>query len=194
MPGKLTSGKLTLLGKSALSKLTAPRSFLLPALGLCALTLAPAASAQSKIAVINTQRAILETSDIKKASADLQNRYKPRQDQMEKLQREIADIQTQLESSAGKLSAAGQADLEAQGQRKQREAQRISEELQADVDRERNDILQRAQTRMNEVLKKLGEEKGFDVLVDTTAVPFFKPALDITEEAIKSYDKAYPAK
>jgi outer membrane protein len=177
-----------------LCKLNLLRKILLPAAGLCALALAPAAMAQTKVAVINTQRAILETADIKKASSDLQMKFKPRQEQMEKLQREIADIQTQLEASAGKLSAGGQADLEAQNQRKQREAMRISEELQADVDRERNEILQRAQTRMSEVLKKIGEEKGFDVLVDTTALPFFKPALDVTEDAIKAYDKAYPAK
>jgi len=177
-----------------MSRKLLPAALALPVLLMCASALAPAAMAQSKVAVINTQRAILETADIKKASNDLQNKFKPRQDQMEKLQREIADIQTQLEASAGKLSAAGQADLEAQGQRKQREAQRISEELQTDVDRERNEILQRAQTRMNEVLKKLGEEKGFDVMVDTAAVPFFKAALDLTDEAIKSYDKAYPAK
>jgi len=169
------------------------RKSLLPALAVWVIALAPAALAQ-KVGVINTQRAILETADIKKASAELQTKYKPRQDQLDKLQREIADLQTQLESSAGKLSAAGQADLEAQGQRKQREAQRISEDLQADVDRERNDVLQRAQTRMTEVLKKLSEEKGLDIVVDTGAVPYFKVAFEITEDAIKSYDKAYPPK
>jgi len=163
------------------------------ALSFCAAALAPAALAQ-KVGVINTQRAILETADIKKASADLQNKFKPRQDQLDKLQREIADLQTQLESSAGKLSAAGQADLEAQAQRKQREAQRLSEDLQADVDRERNDVLQRAQTRMIEVLKKVSEAKGLDVVVDTSAVPYFKMAMEITDDAIKAYDQAYPAK
>jgi len=164
------------------------------ALALCSVALAPAAVAQTKVAVINTQRAILETAEIKKASADLQAKYKPRQDQLDKLQREIADLQTQLESSAGKLSPAGQADLEAQGQRKQREAQRISEDLQADVDRERNDVLQRAQTRMSEVLKKLADEKGLDIVVDTSAVPFFKLTVELTDDAIKAYDKAYPLK
>jgi outer membrane protein len=170
------------------------RKSLFFALVVCAAALAPAALAQAKVAVVNTQRAILESADVKKAAAALQTKYKPRQDQLDKLQREINDLQTQLESSAGKLSAAGQADLEAQGQRKQREAQRISEELQADVDRERNDVLQRAQTRMTEVLKKIAEEKSLDIVVDTSAVPFFKPAVDLTDEAVKAYDKAYPAK
>ena len=170
------------------------KSFL--AIAVCAAALAPGALAQSsaKVGVINTQRAILETAEIKKASNDLQAKYKPRQDQLDKLQREIADLQTQLESSNGKLSAAGQADLEAQAQRKQREAQRISEDLQAEVDSERNVVLQRAQTRMIEVLKKLADEKSLDIIVDTAAVPYFKMPFEITDEAIKAYDKAYPAK
>ena len=40
----------------------------------------------------------------------------------------------------------------------------------------------------------LGEEKGFDVVVDVQSTVFFKPALDLTTEAIAAYDKAYPAK
>jgi outer membrane protein len=44
------------------------------------------------------------------------------------------------------------------------------------------------------VVKKLADEKGFDMVVDTTTVIFSKPALEITNDAIAAYDKAYPAK
>jgi outer membrane protein len=47
---------------------------------------------------------------------------------------------------------------------------------------------------MAEVVKKLSEDKGLDVVVDTTTTVFFKPALEITEEAIAAYNKTYPAK
>jgi outer membrane protein len=156
---------------------------------------AQAASATpAKIAVINLQRAILETGELKKAQSDLQAKYKSRQDALEKVQRDLSDIQTQLQASQGKLSAAGEADLQAQGAKKQREGQRLTEDLQADVERDRNDILQRAGARMTEVVKKLADEKGYDMVVDTTTIIFSKPALEITNEAIAAYDKAYPAK
>jgi outer membrane protein len=172
------------------------RWFLLPALAVCAAGLvSPSlASAQTKVGVINLQRAVLETAEIKKASAEMQARYKPRQDALEKVQRELSDIQAQLQNSVGKLSPAGQADLEAQGQRKQREATRLNEDLQADVERERNEILQRAGQRMTEVVKKVADEKELDVVVDVSTTVFFKPALEITNEAIAGYDKAYPVK
>ena len=165
------------------------------ALAVCAAGLFSApAPAQVKTAVINLQRAIADTAEIKKAQNEMQLKYKARQDALDKVQRELSDLQTQLQSSQGKLSPAGEADLQARGQRKQREAQRLNEDLQADVERDRQDILSKAQLRMIDVVKKLADEKGVDLVVETGAVVFSKPALEITNDAIAAYDKAYPVK
>ena len=155
-------------------------------------SIASIASAQVKVAVINLQRAVLESAEIKKASAEMEARYKPRQQELEKLQRELAGIQQQLQS--GKLTQQAEADLTASGQRKQREAQRVQEDLQADVDRDRNEILSKSSQKMGDVVKKIAEEKGFDVVVDVSNTVYFKPALEITNDAIAAYDKTYPAK
>ena len=163
---------------------------------LCMLVLAAAtmgvARAQLKIAVINSQKALLETDDIKKAQAEMEAKFKPRQDQMTKLEKDLRDIQAQLQS--GKLNQLGEQDLTAQGQKKQRDLQRIQQDLQEDVDRERNDILQRAGTRMQEVVKKLADEKGLDLVVDAANTLFFKPTLEITADAVAAYNKTYPVK
>lgn len=154
---------------------------------------AKAGWAQTKVAVINLQRAVLESEEIQKASATMEARYKPRQAELEKLQRDMQALQQQLQSGAGKLTQEAQADLTAQGQRKQREMQRKSEDLQADVDRERNEVLGASSRKMTEVVKKLAEEKGYDVVVDVSTTIYFKPALDITTEALAAFNKAYPA-
>jgi outer membrane protein len=62
------------------------------------------------------------------------------------------------------------------------------------VDRERNDILQKAGQRMSEVVRKIADERGLDIVIDVTNTVFFKPALDVTKDATAAYDKAYPAK
>jgi outer membrane protein len=69
----------------------------------------------------------------------------------------------------------------------------LNEDLQADVTAERNDVLGASARKMAEVVKKLAEEKGYDVVVDSTNTIYFKPALDITAEALAAYNKAYPA-
>ena len=153
-------------------------------------------SAQTKVAVINLQRAVLESAEIKKASTEMEAKYKPRTTQIEQLQKDIANISQQLQNGAGKLSTQAEADLNAQGQRKQRDLQRVQEDLQADVDRERNEILAKSGQKMSEIVKKLAEEKGLDLVVDVSSpiAVYFKPALEITNDAITAYDKAYPAK
>jgi outer membrane protein len=158
------------------------------------LAAASTVSAQPKIAIINLQRAVLESAEIKKASTELEAKYRPRQQQLEKLQKDLQALQQNLQTNAGKLTPSAEADLTAQGQRKQREMQRLSEDLQADVDRERQDILGKTSQRMQALVKKVAEAKGIDVVVDIQNTVYFKPDLEITTEAIAAYDKAYPAK
>ncbi len=155
---------------------------------------APAAFAQSKVGIVNIQKAVIETAEIKKAQGEMETKFRPRQQQMEKLQGEIRQIQQQLQSMAGKLTPSAEQDLNIQAQRKQKELQRLGEDLQADVDRERSEILGKASRQMQEVVKKVAEEKGLDVVVDVNSTIYFKPALEITTDAIAAYDKAYPAK
>ncbi|HVO96715.1 MAG TPA: OmpH family outer membrane protein [Bryobacteraceae bacterium] len=152
------------------------------------------AMAQSKVGVVSLQKAILETAEIKKAGNDMQIKYKKRQDDLDKASRELNDIQMQLQSAQGKLSAAGEADLTARGARKEREVKRLDEDLRADIERDRNEILARAQTRIQDIVKKVSDEKGLDMVVEANALITFKPALDITNDVIAAYDKAFPVK
>jgi outer membrane protein len=151
------------------------------------------AAAQSKVAIINVQNAVLETAELKKAQAELESRFKPRQAQIDTIQKELASIQAQLQSGGGKLTQQQAENLQLTGQRRQRELQRLTEDVQAEVDRERNEVLQRAGNRMQEVVRKLADERGLDVVIDVTNAVYFKPALDITKDAIAAYDKTYPA-
>jgi len=168
----------------------------IPALAVCAaaLVFSSVASAQAKIAVIDLRRAILETAEIKKASNDLQNKYKGRQEALDKANRELADLEAQMQASQGRLSPQGEADLTARGKRKQTEVQRLSQDLQDDVNHERDAIIQSAGLRMTEIIKKILDERQLDAVVDTTQLVAFKPALEITTEVIAAFDKAFPLK
>ena len=161
--------------------------------GLLCLTIAPfasVASAQLKVAVVNTQQAMLESDEIKKASAELEKKYKPKQDELAKLQADLQSIEQQLAS--GKLSPQAGAELQVQGQRKQRDAQRISDSTQEEFDRDRQDILGKSVQKMQAVIKKLAEEKGLDLVVDISQTIYFKPALDITPDVTPRTTKPIP--
>ena len=154
--------------------------------------LAVSASAQTKIAVVNVQKAMADTDEIKKASAAVEAKYKKPQDELAKLQADLQSIEAQVGS--GKLNQNAIAELQALGQRKQRDAQRLSDDLQADFDRDRQEILGKASQKMQDIISKLAAEKGFDLIIDSSQTLFFKPTMDLTTDATAAYNKANPAK
>lgn len=150
------------------------------------------AIAPAKVAIINAQKAVADTQEIKKAQTTLEAKYRSRQEAIQTLQNQLQTIQQQL--GVQNIAPDREAQLRSDGVLKQKELQRLSEDLQSDVNNERQDILGKAGRQMTEVVKKIAEERGVDVVVDTTNTIYFKPALEITTEATAAYDKAYPAK
>ena len=144
----------------------------------------------AKVAIINLQQAVLGTAEIKKDSAALEAKFSPRQRTIEELQKELQDIQKQ--ASTPNLQPGREAELQSQFTTKQKQLKRLGEDLQADVNAERQDILGRVGRQMAEVVKKLAEEKNIDVVMDVTNALYFKPSLDLTIAATAAYDKANP--
>jgi outer membrane protein len=171
-----------------------PRSALLIAIAAIVPTGAAysQAIAPAKVAIINAQKAVADTQEIKKAQTALEAKYRTRQQSIQNLQTDLEGIQKQL--STPNLPPERDGLLRQQGTVKQKELQRLSEDLQADVNNERQDILGRAGRNMTDGVKKIAEERGLDMVVDITNTIYYRPALEITAEATAAYDKAYPAK
>ena len=143
-----------------------------------------------KVAIINAAKAVADTAEIQKAQTALELKYRPRQQSIDELQKQLQAIQQKAQTP--NLPPGQEADLQGQFTQKQKQLQRLSEDLQADVNVERQDVLGRAGRHMSEVVKKIAEEKGIDVVVDVNNTIYFKPALEITAEATAAYNKAYP--
>jgi outer membrane protein len=153
-----------------------------------------AAPGPAKVGIVNLQQAVYGTAETKKANDDMNAKFKPRQDAIDQLNKEIATLANQLQTGQGKLTPQAEADIQAQGQKKQRDLQRAQDDLQADATAYRNEALQKMSQKMVDVIKKMAEAKGYDVVVDASSTVYFKGALDITKDAIAEYDKTYPAK
>lgn len=155
-----------------------------------------AASAQTilpaKVAIVNAQKAVADTQEIKKTQAAMEAKFRPRQQEIAALQTDLQNLQQQM--NAPNVTPQRQEQIQSEGQDKQKELKRKTEDLQADVDQERQDVLSRAGRQMQEILKTLAQQRGIDVIIDVSNTLYYKPALDITAAATAAYDKAYPAK
>ena len=145
-----------------------------------------------KVAIINAAKAVADTQEIQKAQAALQSKFQPRQQAIDNLQKQMQSIQK--EAGTPNLAPDKEAQLQAEFTRDQKQLQRLSDDLQSDVNNERQEVLGKTGRQMSEVVKKIAEEKGFDMVVDITNTIYFKPTLEITAEATAAYNKAYPVK
>ncbi|HAX41416.1 MAG TPA: hypothetical protein DCY80_02520, partial [Solibacterales bacterium] len=82
----------------------------LAAIAAFALAFALPASAQLKVAVVDLQKALQQTAEIKQAEADLKARFGPRQEQVATLEKEIAKLQQDAEQGQGKYTEAAMAE------------------------------------------------------------------------------------
>ncbi len=164
-----------------------------PLAACCALIAMPQfAAAQSKAAVVNMQLAMVGTAEIKKADADMQAKYAPRQKELDQVNTELAKLQQAAQVGQDTMTAQAMADNQSQTARRQREVQRLQEDLQADFDRDKTQVLSGVAQRMEAVVRKMAEERSFDLVLDSATTLFFKDALDITKDVVTAYDKAYP--
>jgi len=164
---------------------------------LCGLAItasvAPPAMAQSNVGFIDIQQAMINTAEITREQAAMEERFQPRLDEIQKLQEDLQDVQDKLQTMQGKLTVEAETELQLQNQRLQRDLTRKNEDLQADLDYERNEVLQSVAEKMQAVVEKMAQEKGLDAIVDVTAAVFVKTDLLLTDEATAAYDSAYPA-
>jgi outer membrane protein len=165
------------------------------ALGLAVLAHAQTAT-PSKVAIIHVQNAILSTKDGQKAQNELQVKFNPRKQQIEKKQSDIQSLQDQMKKGSATMSDDAKGKIARDIDTGQKALQRDSEDFESDVQQEEGKIMQDLGQKMMDVIIKYATQNGFAMVVDVsspqTPVLWADPAVDITNEIVKLYDQAHP--
>ena len=157
-----------------------------------------AATAPSKVGIINLRGAIGNTAEGKQASAELQSQFSPRSAEIDNLTKQINELQQRLQSGQGKLSDEEVARLTAEGQRLTQRLDRRRNDFQEDAGAAQQEVLERIGRKMVDVLDRYARENGFSVVLDTSGqnspILYASNQIDVTQDIIRLYDQAYPVK
>jgi len=165
--------------------------FLWPVLALAAtLTV----QAQTKVAAINIQAAIIGTKDGQKAAAELNSKMQPKKRELEQRQNDINAMQDQLNKGQNTMSEAAKTDLYKNIEAKKKTLQREVEDAQADLEADQNKLMQQLGQKIVAVIERYAKDNGYSMVVDVgnpnTPVIYASPSVEITKEVIELYDKA----
>jgi outer membrane protein len=142
---------------------------------------AGSAFAELKIAVIDTQRALLESDEAKAMMQAAQNDLKDEQDQLQKLGQQLQTLQEQFQKDAEVMSDADRRTRQKEIEDKQSEFQFLRDKLQRAVNDKRQALGQQMVPKLEAVLKDLTTQEQYDVILERGALLYADPKHDITK-------------
>jgi outer membrane protein len=161
--------------------------------GALLLSASPAV-AQSKVAVIDVRRAVLETEQGLRVQATLKKLFDSRQADLDNKQRQLQSDKEVLDKEAqgGKTS-------KEQLQKKYETLQRAAAELQNSMVESQREM-QRKEGEMTtpilqgvlDAVKRIAAQDGFEMVLEKSAVPYFRGDLELTDRAIQLYNSGQP--
>lgn len=154
-----------------------------------ALALSPAAHAELKIAVLDTQRAIVESEAGKAFLTRVNAELKKDQDDAKKLQDELKALQEKLQKDAAVMSDEQKRTSAKQIEDKQIDLQFIVNKLQKAVQDRREELMRDMVPRVDAALKDLIELEGFDLIAERQSFHYVNNKHDITRKVTEKLNQ-----
>ena len=151
----------------------------------------------TKVGIINIQEAIIRTEEGQKTAKALQEKYAPRQAQLETAKRQLDELQAQLNKGRNTMSDEARNNLIRQIDQKTKALTRDNEDASAEYQQEESKLINSIGQKMMGSIDKYAKEKGYAIVLDISSpqspVLYAVNTVDITNDIVALYDKAQGA-
>jgi outer membrane protein len=137
-----------------------------------------------KIGFINSERLFREAAPAKRAQQKLEKEFAGRDAEIQKLAKQVRDLQTALEKDGVTMPEAERRNKERDLANMNRDLQRAQREFREDLNLRRNEELSAVQERANKVIQQIAADEKFDLIIQD--VVYASPRIDITDRIIKA--------
>jgi len=173
---------------AALTQLARLRLVTLAAFALV-LTLAPGAFAQMRVAVVDTQRAVMETEDGLRAQATLKKLFDKRQRELDQKQKDLQKEREELEKNRDKLATEAMQKRAENWQREMAQVQSVFVEYNKELQQKQNELTGPIVQKAVGIIRRLATQEGFDLVLERQAATYFRSDLDLTDKVITLYNR-----
>jgi outer membrane protein len=151
-----------------------------------------------KIGVLQAELALFQTRDGQAAKAEMDKKFGPKAEALQKQKADVDDLQNKLERGGTTMAQAAKDEIQRQITTKTRNLQREAQDFQDEQQAEENKILAELEEKMKAVISKYAVDNGISLILnvasENTPVLYIAQSLDITQAIIEAYDKASPPK
>jgi outer membrane protein len=184
MKGWLSAGLMTVAmaaaGTSAVAQTPAP---------------APSAAA-GRIAYVDVQRVLARSAAGVAAREQLEREKATMQKEMDGKRVELEKLREEIEKKGPLMAADARRDKQDQFDRKRRDAARLADDFQKELEKKEQGLLQKVLQDVQGVVDRVGKQRGFHMIVERqrAGVIYASPEADLTDEVIRAYDQEAGAK
>ncbi|MCA9600477.1 MAG: OmpH family outer membrane protein [Polyangiales bacterium] len=149
------------------------------------------AFADTKIAVVDLQRAMNDTEDGRKAKAELQRLFKKRQEELDAKQNGLKKMKDDIEKQKDVLARDVLQKKFETYQKQFVELQTVYVEYQRELAGKEAQLTKGILERMQRIVQRIGQANGYTVVLEKSegGVVWVPSNLDLTDEVIQRYNK-----
>src|SRR6267378_4267325 len=157
---------------------------------------AVAPSSSIRMAYIDVQRVLARSSAGVAAREQLEREKSVMQKEMDGKRVELEKLRDELEKKGPLMAADARRDKQEQFERKRRDAARVMDDYQKELEKKEQLLLQRVLQDLSGVIDRVGKERGCYLIVEKrgASVLYASNEADLTDEIIRAYDQQPGAK
>jgi outer membrane protein len=182
------------LGAAAVARAQAPAGP--PAAAPPAAAPAAPASGLQRIAYIDVQRVLARSASGVAAREQLERDKATMQKEMDAKRVELEKLRDEIDKKGALLTADARRDKQEQFERKRRDAARLADDFQKELEKKESLLLQKVLQEVSGIIERIGKERGYYLIVEKrgAGVIYASAEADLTEEVIRAYDREVGSK
>jgi outer membrane protein len=150
----------------------------------------PAPTATQRVAIVDVQRILARSVAGAAAREQLEKDKAAMQRQLDGQKTELEKMRDELEKKGQLLSVDARREKQDAMERKVRDVRRLVDDLQAQLQKKEDALLQKVLQDVAGLIQRLGKDKGFAVVLERqrAGVLYNSTDADLTDEVLKAYD------
>jgi len=145
-------------------------------------------AAELKVGYVKVDKLLQEAPQTAETGKKLEKEFSPRSLELDRLQKQIKDMETALDNDRANMSEIDRRNKERDVTNQKLEFQRKQRELREDINLRKNEELAILQDRINKAVTTVAETENYDLVV-YGGIAYASKKIDITDKVLKLLGK-----
>ncbi|KTD48159.1 outer membrane protein OmpH [Legionella quinlivanii] len=139
----------------------------------------------SKIGVVDLQKIMQTSSQMKAIQQKLEKEFKPRRDKLVAMEESLKKDMEKFKRDSTVMSQTQKKDMEKKIVSQQQTFEREGQQYQQELSTAHNEAMEELYGKIRKAISKVAENEKYDLILQKDATPFSIDKLDITDQVLK---------